>query len=175
MGTNYPTSIDSLTNPTSSSTLDNPSHSDQHININDAMEAVQTELGAAPSAGFTSVKTRLDVFATPSASASNTPSTNQNNYSPTGLGVDGILSFTPGASIVITGLVATGIPEGFTCLIVNHSSSFTIGLRHESTASTDVNRIRWPNGVTGTDKTIPIFGTCLLIYAGSRWRALYSG
>lgn len=44
MGTNFPTSVDSLVNPTSSDTLDNPSHSDQHINANDAIEAIETYL-----------------------------------------------------------------------------------------------------------------------------------
>lgn len=45
MATNYPTSIDSFTNPTSGDTLDSPSHAAQHANINDAVEAVQTKLG----------------------------------------------------------------------------------------------------------------------------------
>lgn len=41
MGTSYPGATDTLTNPTSSDTLDSPSHSDQHINANDAIEAMQ--------------------------------------------------------------------------------------------------------------------------------------
>lgn len=45
MATNFPTSIDSFTNPSSGDTLDSPSHSAQHTNINDAMVAVQTKLG----------------------------------------------------------------------------------------------------------------------------------
>jgi len=45
MATNFPTSLDSFTNPSSSSTLDSPSHAAQHANINDAMVAVQTKLG----------------------------------------------------------------------------------------------------------------------------------
>jgi len=45
MATNFPGSLDSFTNPTSSSTLDSPSHAAQHANINDAMEAVQAKLG----------------------------------------------------------------------------------------------------------------------------------
>jgi len=46
MATNYPGSLDTFSNPTSSSTLDSPSHAAQHANINDAMEAVQAKLGA---------------------------------------------------------------------------------------------------------------------------------
>ena len=45
MATNYPGSLDTFSNPSSSSTLDSPSHAAQHANINDAMEAVQTKLG----------------------------------------------------------------------------------------------------------------------------------
>jgi len=45
MATNYPTSLDSFTNPTSSSTLNSPSHAAQHANANDAIEAIETKLG----------------------------------------------------------------------------------------------------------------------------------
>ena len=44
MTTNFPTSVDAFTNPTSADTLDNPPHDQQHADINDAMEAVQTAL-----------------------------------------------------------------------------------------------------------------------------------
>jgi len=44
MTTNFPTSVDAFTNPTSNDTLDNPPHDQQHADINDAMEAVQTSL-----------------------------------------------------------------------------------------------------------------------------------
>ena len=44
MTTNFPSSADSFTNPTSGDTLDNPPHDQQHANINDAMEAVQASL-----------------------------------------------------------------------------------------------------------------------------------
>ena len=41
MTTNFPSSVDAFTNPTSNDTLDNPPHDQQHADINDAMEAVQ--------------------------------------------------------------------------------------------------------------------------------------
>tara|TARA_R100000329_G_scaffold147842_1_gene135908 strand:+ start:71 stop:814 length:744 start_codon:yes stop_codon:yes gene_type:complete len=44
MATNFPTSADSLTNPTSSDTLDSPDHAGQHTDANDAIEAIQTAL-----------------------------------------------------------------------------------------------------------------------------------
>lgn len=44
MATNYPTSLDTFTNPSAGSALNSPSHAGQHADINDAMEAVQTSL-----------------------------------------------------------------------------------------------------------------------------------
>ena len=44
MAINYPTSLDTFTNPTTTDLLTSPSHAQQHSDINDAMEAVQTKL-----------------------------------------------------------------------------------------------------------------------------------
>lgn len=51
MATNFPTSLDSFTNPGTTSALNSPSHAGQHTDINDAMVQVQTKLGTTPSAG----------------------------------------------------------------------------------------------------------------------------
>ncbi len=45
MATNYPTSLDQLTNPNSSDQLSSPSHSQQHANANDAIEALEAKVG----------------------------------------------------------------------------------------------------------------------------------
>jgi hypothetical protein len=42
LSTDFPGGIDTFTNPTSTDTLDNPSHSDQHADVNDAIEAIET-------------------------------------------------------------------------------------------------------------------------------------
>jgi hypothetical protein len=44
MATNFPTSVDVLTNPVSNDSLNSPSHSAQHTNANDAIEAVESYL-----------------------------------------------------------------------------------------------------------------------------------
>lgn len=54
MATNFPTSLDTLTNPTSTDTLNSPSHASQHANANDAIEALQAKVGANSSAVQTS-------------------------------------------------------------------------------------------------------------------------
>ena len=46
MPTNFPTSVDNFTNPTANDSLNLPSHSTQHANANDAIEAVETTLFA---------------------------------------------------------------------------------------------------------------------------------
>lgn len=54
MATNFPTSLDTLTNPTSGQTLNSPSHADQHANANDAIEALEAKVGVDSSAVTTS-------------------------------------------------------------------------------------------------------------------------
>ncbi len=54
MAITYPSIIDVLTNPTGTDTLSSPSHSDQHINANDAIEALEAKVGADSSAVTTS-------------------------------------------------------------------------------------------------------------------------
>ena len=55
MTTNFPTSLDALTNPTSTDSLTSPSHADQHANANDAIEALEAKVGVDGSAVTTSV------------------------------------------------------------------------------------------------------------------------
>ena len=61
MATNYPSSLDSFTNPTATDTLDSATvpHAAQHTDINDAVEAIEAELGTNPKGSFASVKARL--------------------------------------------------------------------------------------------------------------------
>ena len=54
MTTNFPSSLDSLTNPTPSDDMSLVSHSSQHANVNDAVEALQAKVGVDSSAVTTS-------------------------------------------------------------------------------------------------------------------------
>ena len=49
MASNYPTSLDSFTNPTANDSLNSPSHALQHANANDAIEAIEAKLGIGTS------------------------------------------------------------------------------------------------------------------------------
>jgi len=54
MASNFPTSLDNFTNPTSTDTLDSPPHDVQHSDANDAIEALQAKVGIDGSAVTTS-------------------------------------------------------------------------------------------------------------------------
>ena len=60
MATNFPTSLDSLTNPTATDTLDSPPHDTQHADANDAIEAIQAKVGVDASAVTTSHEYRIN-------------------------------------------------------------------------------------------------------------------
>jgi hypothetical protein len=62
VATNYPGALDSLTNPTVSSYEDDAGvfHDEQHANANDAIEAIEAELGTDPAGAQATVKARLE-------------------------------------------------------------------------------------------------------------------
>jgi len=59
MATNFPTSLDNLTNPAGSDPVNNPSHASQHANINDAIEVLEAKVGVTNSAVTTSLDYRV--------------------------------------------------------------------------------------------------------------------
>lgn len=64
MATNFPDDLDSLINPSSTNSLSNPSHSEQHINANDAIEALQTKVGIDGSEDVNSLDYRISQLET---------------------------------------------------------------------------------------------------------------
>ena len=117
MATNFPTSLDTFTNPNSGNTLDSPSHSVQHSDINDAVEAIEAKLGVGSStagsatAGYALVNTSGGTTA----------------YSL--LGVTGLSSGTAVANTVLTangsgGATFASTAQGLTLLI---PSSVAVG------------------------------------------------
>jgi len=61
MATNYPNQLDVLINPTATDKLDSVTvpHHQQHSNLNDAVEALQTTLGLNPAGSHLTVKDRI--------------------------------------------------------------------------------------------------------------------
>ena len=64
MATNFPTSLDAFTNPTSTDTLDSPPHDTQHADANDAIEALQAKVGVDGSAVTSSLDYKLNAIGT---------------------------------------------------------------------------------------------------------------
>jgi len=64
MATNFPSSLDSFTNPTAVDTLDSPPHDTQHADANDAIEALQAKVGVNGSAVATSHDYKIDALET---------------------------------------------------------------------------------------------------------------
>ena len=74
MSSAFPGGLDNFTNPTASDTLDSATvpHADQHANVNDAIEAVQSTLGTNPQGSSATVKARLDALDTTVAGKAST-------------------------------------------------------------------------------------------------------
>lgn len=62
MATNYPLGLDTLTNPAPGDSTVSPSHAGQHANANDAIEAIEAELGTSPSGVYTTVRERFEAI-----------------------------------------------------------------------------------------------------------------
>ena len=60
MATSFPSSLDSLTNPGAGDSLASPSHSAQHANANDAIEALQAKVGVNGSAVTSSLDYKVE-------------------------------------------------------------------------------------------------------------------
>ena len=125
MATNYPGSLDSLTNPASTDRLTSPSHAAQHANANDAIEAIQATLGTNPQGSESTVGARIAaleggggvsvvaIAATGTTSINDTPTTKATTASfTTSTTKDLAVSFTLGADFnatVATDLITTTI------------------------------------------------------------------
>ena len=64
MATNFPASLDTLTNPSATDTLDSPPHDEQHADANDAIEALQAKVGVDSSAVTSSLDYKVATLET---------------------------------------------------------------------------------------------------------------
>ena len=66
MAINYPTSLDSLTNPSASDLMNSTAvpHATQHANVNDGVEALQRKVGVNSSTASTSLDKRIATLET---------------------------------------------------------------------------------------------------------------
>jgi len=108
MPTNFPTSVDNFTNPTANDSLNLPSHSTQHANANDAIEAIEGYLlTGAGNAGL--------VKLIPSGATNGTVGANGDvtiGSAVSSVTVNGAFSATyDNYKIILTGGVASGVTD----------------------------------------------------------------
>ena len=96
MASNFPTSLDSFTNPLSGDKLDSPSHSTQHADANDAIEGLETKIGIGASPAGSAIAGYAFVH-----SSGGTTAWSQ-------VGYEGITSGTATSGQVLTAGTATG-------------------------------------------------------------------
>lgn len=147
MATNFPTSLDTLTNPTSSDSLSSPSHSAQHANVNDAVEALQAKVGVDSSAVTSSLDYKVaqleaishgKILQVVSAYKSDTfTTTSATPVDITGLSVN-ITPTSTSSKILVMSQTSVGSPSAtnFTVKIVRDSTEISkiIFSRHFGTA-----------------------------------------
>ena len=162
MATNFPASLDTLTNPTSSDSLSSPSHSAQHANVNDAVEALQAKVGADSSAVTSSLDYKVA------------------QLEALGSWVD----FSSSQNIGISNTVGNGTLESYYAVtndVVHVRGTFTLGSTSAIGGNVDINVPFAPAGTSGQywtgsvrikDGTIYYSGEPVLI--GSIFRLTYS-
>ena len=134
MAINFPTSLDAFTNPTSGNTLDSPSHSQQHSDANDAIEALETKvgIGSAPAGSATSGQVLMK------------GATNTTWSSITSLSAGTAFNFllvSPEESVTITATASSGTvnadlkTSGVTFATANASANWVMNLRGDGTAT----------------------------------------
>src|SRR3990167_719387 len=106
--TNFPSSLDSLTNPSGTDSVATVSHSGQHSNANDALEAIEAKVGIGS--------------ATPVANTL---------FSSVATGISGWFTWATTTRLTATNLVATASSS-----LQNFSFLNTIGVNSTSTQST---------------------------------------
>jgi hypothetical protein len=162
MATNFPASLDSLTNPAAGDSLSSPSHSAQHANVNDAVEALQAKVGVDGSAvtssldykvanqGLTLVKSQNIIGPTASVTVTNAFSSTFDNYritvnadgSANGIGYEFQLgSATTGYYWTGSYLTLSVGPTRFVGNNVGHFNMGVTGANHDTMAVSDV---FWP-------------------------------
>lgn len=143
MSTNYPTGLDTLTNPTATDAVATVSHSSQHANANDAIEALQTKVGIDGSAVTTSHDYKLSSV-TSTAKAVSTQGTQS---------IAGVKTFSDAGGLVATSAVLT-TPRVVTGINDTNGNEL---LKVTATGSA-VNEITLANAATGANPNISATG-----------------
>jgi hypothetical protein len=150
VASNFPTSLDNFTNPSSGNTLDSPSHSLQHSDINDAVEAMQRKVGVGTAvAGSASAGQVLTISAAGTSTWSDLPASGGLiQVVPTSVAVgSGSGSVNSGGAVTFSGASSISINSCFTSTYDAYKIVFSsiVG------SANALLRLRWRK--SGTDNT----------------------
>lgn len=100
------------------------------------------------------------------------PSSDQNDYAPTGFGTASSVFLTPTKSVVITGFSATGISDGFERTVRNDTTDKLVVLADESSSSSAANRMTLANSNDRGHRILFPGDGITLVYDGTatRWK-----
>lgn len=166
---NYPTSLDSFTNPTSVDSLNAPSHSQQHTDANDAIEALEAKVGIGNSTAGSATAGHVLVasaggttsWTTVGASAINTTGGTAGQY--LSAGTAGVASWAtvtipePGMTLISTQTLTSSSGVSFTNVIDSTYTHYRIVCNLLSTGATS--NLLFRARVNTTDVTTGYYGT----------------
>lgn len=161
MATSFPTSIDTLTNPTATDTLDSLTvpHDAQHTNANDAIEALQAKVGINGSSDVNSLDYKV-AQSLPKTGGTMTGELIVKEFTETGYTITGTTPVIDPANGSIQKWVLTGNSTPTSNLVANQSVLLKID---DGTAYT----INWASVVTtwvgGTAPTLPTTGYAVIV------------
>jgi hypothetical protein len=147
---NFPTSLDNFTNPVSGNTLDSPSHSLQHSDINDAVEAMQRKVGVGTAvAGSASAGQVLTISAAGTSTWSTLPASGGLvQVVPTSVAVgSGSGSVDANGAVTFTGASSISLNGCFTSTYDN----YRVFINLDSTSSGTTSNLRFR--ASGTDNS----------------------
>jgi len=145
MASTYPTAIDAFTNPTATSLLTSPSHAQQHSDINDAMEAVQTKLAIGNTViGTYTAHTPTFLNVTAGNGTTSGAYCRVNNF------VHYYGSFTLGSTSAVTGSISISLPININADVAVGISTIGIMNLLDTSASTTYQGIARYNGATSS-------------------------
>jgi len=138
VATNFPTSLDALTNPTGASSLTSPDHAGQHTDANDAIESLQAKVGVNGSAVTSSLDYKITNINASNLTNGTVPSA---RISGSYTGITGLGTLTVG-SIPASLLTGTTLPSSIVA-----SSLTSVG---SLTSLTTTGQITMTRGALGT-------------------------
>lgn len=149
MATNFPSSLDNFTNPVSGNTLDSPSHSLQHSDANDAIEAIEAKLGVGNSPAGSATAGQVLTISAAGTSGWSTPN-------PGGLSLISSTSFTSVGSHT-PGVVFSSTYINYKILIeiTSCTSDATLYMKMRSDSTDNSSTYNWSmNGLSNANATV---------------------